>query len=340
MKRGKHLTTGGIVGLVSVMGLAACSDADSGDGDGNGADSVELTMAVDTNAGDPLADTLAYFVEELEEISGGAITVDAHYGGSIGDEVATIEMLRSGEIDVVVVGSDISSLDPIFNVMEMPFLFPDREAVSEFLDGEFGQEMSDSLSESAGLKIVGYGENGFRHITNSRHAVTVPADLEGLKLRVPEVPARVDTFRAMGAVPSPMSFGEIYLALDQGVMDGQENPLQVIEQASFHEVQDYLSLSGHVYTAASLTMNVDSYDELSSELQGYIDEAAASAVAQSRESAQQMEEETIAVFEEAGLEINDIDMAAFQDVARDLWPDIADTLPGDFGTRVLDAYGG
>lgn len=335
MRRRMYLTTG--IALVGVLGVAACGGGSTAEG--GGADSVELVMAVDTNPGDPLSDTLVFFAEELEERSEGRITVDAHYGGSIGDEVATIEMLRSGQIDVVVVGSDISTLDPIFNIMEMPFLFPDRETIAEFLDGDYGREMSESLKESAGLIIIGYGENGFRHITNNTRPITVPDDLDGLKLRVPEVPARVETFRAMGAVPMPMSFGEIYLALDQGVIDGQENPLLVIEQSSFHEVQEFLSLSGHVYTAASLTMNASSYDGLSSELQQIVDEAAAAAVERSRQSAAEQESSTIAVFEEAGVEVNEIDMAAFREAARELWPSLAEEIPGDFGTRVLEEYG-
>ncbi|MGO1973086.1 MAG: TRAP transporter substrate-binding protein [Propionibacteriaceae bacterium] len=318
-----------------VLGLTACGAGSGAGGDGP----VELVMAVETSPGDPLADMLNLFADSVEEKLGDQVEIERHLGGAIGDETAILEGLRAGEIDAVVLGSDISGLEPSFDIMEMPFLFEDRERVSEFLDGDFGTELSDRLEESAGLTVLSYGENGFRHITNNTRPISTPADLNGIKLRVPEVPARVEMFRAFGAVPTPMSIDEVYISLDQGALDGQENPLVVIDAFSFYEVQKYLSLSGHVYSPASLTMNQKKFESLSPEVQDALREAAQEAAEGSRDLGEKADEELIASFEEAGVEVNEIDKAAFQGDVKQIWDSVAEGFEDDFAQRVLAEYG-
>lgn len=331
----KRSRLGAAIGLATagVLALTACGAGGPGD------DTVELVMAVETNPGDPLADMLNLFADGVEERLGDKVEVERHLGGAIGDETAILEGLRAGEIDVVVLGSDISGLEPAFDIMEMPFLFKDREEVSGFLDGDFGQELSDKLGESAGLTVLSYGENGFRHITNNTRPISTPADLNGIKLRVPEVPARVEMFRAFGAVPTPMSIDEVYISLDQGALDGQENPLVVIDAFSFYEVQKYLSLSGHVYSPASLTVNKKNFEKLSPEVQDAMREAAQEAAEGSRELGEKADEELIASFEEAGVEVNEIDKDAFQTDVAAIWDSIAGDFEDDFAERVLAEYG-
>lgn len=316
-----------------ILGLTACGAGPGGDGQ------VELVMAVETNPGDPLADMLNLFADSVEEKLGDQVEVERHLGGAIGDETAILEGLRAGQIDAVVLGSDISGLEPSFDIMEMPFLFKDREEVSGFLDGDFGTELSDRLEESAGLSVLSYGENGFRHITNNTRPITTPDDLNGIKLRVPEVPARVAMFKSFGAVPTPMSIDEVYISLDQGALDGQENPLVVIDAFSFYEVQKYLSLSGHVYSPASLTVNQKKFESLSPEVQDALREAAQEAAEGSRELGAKADEELIASFEEAGVEVNEIDKAAFQGDVQEVWDAVADSFEDDFAKRVLAEYG-
>lgn len=340
MRRHPGFRAMAFVGTLAVGAtLAACGNSEPTAGTESDGDPIQLVMAVETNPGDPLADMLNLFADALEEELGDQVEVETHLGGSIGDETAILGMLRAGEIDVAVVGSDISTLDPIFGIMELPFLFSARETVTAFLDGDFGREMSDSLEQSAGLRVLSYGENGFRHITNNVRPVTTPEDLSGLKLRVPEVPARVTMFETFGAVPTPMSIDEVYLALDQGVLDGQENPLKVIDAFSFHEVQQYLSLSGHVYSPASLTMSLDTWDSLPAEIQDAVDGAAAEAAQGSRELGIEADESLIAQFEEAGVEINEADIAAFQEQSSQVWEGAKDEVGEDFVDRVVAEYG-
>lgn len=325
---------------VSALLLTACSTAvQDPNREITAADPLTLVLAVETNPPDPLAEMLNLFGDAVARELGDRVEIERHLGGAIGDETATLEALRAGQVDVVVLGSDISSVDPIFGVLEMPFLFSDRETVSGFLDGEFGREMSDSFAASAGLRVLSYGENGFRHVTNNRGPIEGPEDLVGVKLRVPEVPARVRTFEQFGAVPTPMGIDEVYLALDQGVLDGQENPLQVIDAFSFDETQRYLSLTGHVYSPAYLTINLDTWNSIPAEVQPALQRAADEAAARSRAKGQEVDGSLVKKFEAAGMSVNQVDVARFRSGAAAVWDELKRELPGDFGDRVLAAYG-
>ncbi len=324
---------------VAVASLAVAGCGVVGGGSPPEGDGDKFVMAVETSPGDPLADMLGFFAEEAEARLGDDYEFDVFTGGAIGDETAILEGLRAGEIDVAVLGSDISSLEPMFGILEFSFLFQDRDTVTEFLDGEFGREMSDALEEEVGLRVLSYGENGFRHITNNTRPVSTPKDMKGLKLRVPEVPARVTVFKSLGAVPTPMSIDEVYLSLDQGVIDGQENPLVVIDAFSFYEKQKYLSLSGHTYSAASLTINLDRWEGLPEDVQADLQEAADAAAEKSRAAGEQADAELVAKFEEAGMQVNEIDKAAFAEATKPVWQELRGDVGEEFADRVFAELG-
>ena len=143
----------------------------------------------------------------------------------------------------------MSSEADLFGVFEMPYLVKDRKHMQR-IEKELFWSKIEPEAEKKGLKVLAVWENGYRHITNNKHPINVPADLKGIKLRVPEGKWRVKMFQAYGANPCPMKFSEVFTALQTGVMDGQENPFTQIYSAKFHEVQKYLSLTGHVYTPA------------------------------------------------------------------------------------------
>ena len=179
-------------------------------------------LAVETSAGDPLADMLLAFAEEVEEELGDSVRSPCRAaarwrrgGGAAG--------AAGGAIDIAAVSGSVANLDPTFSIMDLPFVFTDRDKVVEFLDGPYG-EVSESLVESVGARVLGFGENGFRQITNNKRPIVTSADLAGLKIRVPGNPARVALFEALGAAPTQIDIGEAYLALDQGVLDGAGEP--------------------------------------------------------------------------------------------------------------------
>jgi tripartite ATP-independent transporter DctP family solute receptor len=301
---------------------------------------VALRFSVETNVGDPLANLLTYFADNLEAELGDRVAIERFMGGALGDEIAQMELIRAGEVDVVPIGSDVVQLDASFGIFDLPFLFPDRDTVYGLLDGEVGQTMKDSLLESAGLVVLGFGENGFRQITNNVRPIVVPADLEGLKLRTPGAETRILAFTSLGAVPTPMDLGEVYLALDQGVLDGQENPMGVVKEFSFFEVQQYLSLSNHVYSPITLAINADRWNSLPDDVKAAIEVAVAAAVEQSRADGLANDQNLAAELEGEGMEVNEIDVAAFQEAAVPIWDELAAVVGEEFAAEVIAAVGG
>ncbi len=320
-------------GMVAALALSACSSSDE-----NGSDTPELMLAVETSAGDPLADMLIAFAEEVENELGDSVSLTVQTGGAIGDEEAVLQGLRAGAIDIAAVSGSVANLDPTFSIMDMPFVFTDRDKVVEFLDGPYGDELSESLVESIGARVLGFGENGFRHITNNKRPIVTSNDLAGLKIRVPGNPARVALFEALGAAPTQIDIGEAYLALDQGVLDGQENPLKVIDAFSFYEKQRYLSLTAHIYSPVYLAMNEETWQGLSPEVQQGLEKAAAAAAVTSRESGAEADKQLLAKFEEAGVEVNQADVTQLSEAVVGVREEIATEIPGDFADRVLAEY--
>jgi tripartite ATP-independent transporter DctP family solute receptor len=202
-----------------------------------GAADLDIKMSVESAPGAATQVMLAAFRDALQEELGDAVAIEYFDGGTLGDEIVHMEMVRTGQLDVIPIGSDAVQLDAKWAVFDMPFLIPDRETASRILDGEIGQELTQSMRSSADLQVLGFGEIGFRNITNNVRPVVAPADLQGLKLRVPGSKTRILAFEQLGATPVTMNIGELYLALQQGTVDGQENPLGNIKAFSWNEVQ-------------------------------------------------------------------------------------------------------
>ena len=183
-------------------------------------------------------------------------------------------------MDVIPIGSD-AVVDKKFAVFDIPFLFSSREQVSKLLDGPIGEELDKSFQSNAGLKVLGYGEIGFRQITNNVRPIVKPDDLKGLKLRTPGSKTRILSFEML-ELPNRMNM-EIYLALQQGVIDGQENPYGNIVSKSWYEVQKYISVSRHVYTPITFVMNLKRYNSLTADQKAKVNRAAKKAVQLSRD---------------------------------------------------------
>jgi TRAP-type C4-dicarboxylate transport system substrate-binding protein len=192
------------------------------------------------------------------------------------------------------------------------------------------------MRESADLQVLGFGEIGFRNITNNVRPIVTPADLNGLKLRTPGSKTRILAFQKLGATPVTMNIGELYLALQQGTVDGQENPLANIKAFSWNEVQDYLSLSSHVYTPITLVMNGARWDALSDEHKAAVERAAQKAVEQSREFGANAD---ATLLDELGqsMQVNEIDLDAFQKAAKPIWDEIAPIAGEEFTAQVVEA---
>ena len=260
------------------------------------------------------------FKETLERLSDGEFTVSDHPSGSLGGERAMIEGLQIGTVDVVITSTGpLGNFVPETYVLDLPFLFTSYEQARCVLDGEIGQELLDKMGEHD-LVGLSWSENGFRHITNSQRAIAAPEDVSGLKIRTMENRIHQQAFEGLGASPTPMAMPELFTALQQGTVDGQENPIAVIVAANLYEVQDQLSLTGHVYSPAILLGSPVLLDGLSDEEREWFDEAAQAATDATRAEVSRLEEEGVAFLQEHGMTVTDsIDPAPFQEAVEDVY---------------------
>lgn len=252
----------------------------------------------------------ARFAEELQNRLGDAHTVEFYADAQLGNEKELMQKLRLGTVDFTLISSIMTNVAPEFALFDMPFLVQDR-AHLKAIDAGIVQTDLAPLAEKAGLKVLSTWENGFRQITNSARPINTPADLDGLKIRTPSSEWRVSMFKEWGANPTPMSFSEVFVALQTGTMDGQENPLTNIVGANFQEVQGYLSLTGHVYSPTYLTSGAETWSKLPADVQTAVSEVAATVQDWSLAQGETADNELVEKVRAAGVEVNQADKSAF-----------------------------
>ncbi|WP_434399660.1 DctP family TRAP transporter solute-binding subunit [Planococcus sp. 11815] len=338
----KKLT--GLILLMLVLILAACGRPDSGSSSGDeGGDGETYTIRLAHLVPEEQSSHVAAvdFKEKLESESDGRITVELYPNGQLyGSDREAIEAVQLGNIEMTIPAvAAMASFNEKFQVFDLPFLFNNNEAAYKALDGELGQELMADL-ESNGLKGLVFGENGFRHVSNNEGPIEKPEDMEGLKMRTLESPLHTDTFNAFGANASPFAFGELYTALQQGTYDAMDCPISLYYTNKFYEVQDYLTLTGHVYAATSLLMNDDFYNSLPEDLQELLMEASEEFRDQQRELAQQQDTEFMEQLEAEGMQINDLtdeQRDAFREAAAPVYEKYEGQIGKDLIDRALEA---
>ncbi len=203
------------------------------------------------------------FAREVEKRTAGRYKVQPFYSGALGGERESIEAVQLGTQELTFTSTGpVPNFVPSARILDIPFLFRDKAHARAVLDGQIGQDMLKEF-EPKGFMALAWGENGVRHMTNSKRSVNSPDDLKGLKMRTMENPVHVAAYKGFGIVTTPMAFPEVFTALQQGTVDGQENPLSVIMAAKFDQVQKHLSLTGHVYSPAIFLMSKGAFDKLS-----------------------------------------------------------------------------
>jgi tripartite ATP-independent transporter DctP family solute receptor len=290
------------------------------------ADTLKLRLSVESTPGAATQHMLASFRDFLKGELGDKVEIEFFDSGTLGDEIVHMEQVQTGQLDVIPIGSDAARMDPKWFVFDIPFLFKDRVAVSKVFDGDIGRQLDASFQNTVGLKVLGFGEIGFHHISNNVRPVRVPADLKGLKLRTAGSPGRVMAFEMLGANPITMNIGEVYLAMQQGVVDGQENPFGNINKWKWYEVQKYISLSRHVYTPITFVMNLNKYNSLTPEQRTAVDRAAIRAEGASRQYGTDNDANLLSQIKTASkgkVAFNDIDSAAFQAAAAPIAKEIS-----------------
>jgi len=239
--------------------------------------------------------------------------------------------------------SPLTGLVPEFNVFDLPFIVTSEKAADAIYDGPIGAKLA-ALLEPKGIKLLAYYENGFRQLTNSVREVKSPADLKGLKIRTMQNPIHLAAWRALGANPTPMPFSEVFTAMQQKTIDGQENPIPTIYLSKFYEVQKYVTLTGHVYGPHILLINKKMFDSFPAEDQKIILEAAQASAKFQRETNRKMNRDFIAELKKAGMVVTELtpeQVKAFQEAVKpvyDEWiPKIGKELVAEFQAAVAAA---
>jgi tripartite ATP-independent transporter DctP family solute receptor len=254
------------------------------------------------------------FAREVEKGTQGRYKVQNFYASALGAERESVEAVQLGTLDLVMTSTGpIPNFVPEVAILDIPFLFRDYAHARATLDGPIGQEMLGKF-DTKGFKALAWGENGFRHMTNSKHPVNAPADLKGLKMRTMENPVHVQAYKGFGIIPTPMAISEVFTALQQGTVDGQENPVSVISSQKFDQVQKHLTMTGHVYSPAVILMNKGLWDKLSAADKDAFLAAAKEAVKANRARIDEDERTGVAYLRSKGMQVVDnVDRTKFQE---------------------------
>jgi TRAP-type transport system periplasmic protein len=287
---------------------------------------TEIKLGHVGEPGSLLAHSSEEFARRVNEKLGDKAKVVVFGSSQLGSDSELLKKLKLGTVDLALPSTVMSSEVPVFGLFELPYLVKDRAHMARIRD-EIVMPTMAPAAEKDGYKILGVWENGFRQITNSKRPINTPQDLQGIKLRVPSGVWRVKMFQNYGANPSPMAFSEVFVALQTGVMDGQENPLAQIYPSRFYEVQKYLSMSNHVYTPAYLIAG-RSWKRYSPEIQKVLTEAAQETQPVVYDIAARMDEEFLQKLKEAGMQVNEVDKDAFVAASEGIYKDFATEVPG------------
>jgi tripartite ATP-independent transporter DctP family solute receptor len=326
MRRNGRWARGGLLGSALAALVAAGFPAEA---------RVTIRLATETAQPDPTWELANKFKELAEARGKGEVEIKFFPGGSLGTQRQLQEQVQLGTAEVIGTASDMPELEPKFGVFDFPFLFADRGHVYRVVDGPIGQELNQTVIRNKGVRVLSWGELGFRHFTNAVRPITKPEDLRGLKIRVPPNKIRVAAIKAMGAAATPIPWKELYTALQQRVVDGQENPTNAIVSLSMWEVQKYVSLSNHVFTPTYLLINERFYQSMPANVRQAVTEAAIEAQTWQRAENLRREESELQQAKAKGMQVNAADVKAFVPLARPVWDEFAAAIGKELLDRIV-----
>lgn len=332
-----------MLALIAAVALTGCGSGSSEAGtqtQGSSDEKIVIQLNSSQSRG-TLAWIGAHRMQEIidEELGPDRVEIQFFSDGQLGTDSAILEGMLLGTHDALIVGTPITAVDSKFSLFDLPFLFTSREEVEAVTKGEIGQRLNASLEEKGYVNLA-YWFVGWRQISNNIRPIYTPEDLKGIKLRVPASPAREALFKNLGANPTPLSFGELFSALQQGVVDGQENPVYVLEQNSFKDVQKYLSKTNHVVSLYQIVFSKSKWDSYPQDVQDALRKAALQVADESWQITEDLEAE---VYEKikGSVEINEADLDSFKDAAMPIYelPDFVDSIGEDLINDVLVTLG-
>jgi len=303
-----------LLALVMVFALCAC-------GSSGKQDNITIRIGHSDTTSNLIHISLEHFAKAVNERTNGRVTIEIYAAEQLGSNKEMIEMVKMGSLDAMMLPSgQQADFCPKFKALSLPFLFSDYEHVYRVLDGEIGQELLEGLEENNMIQLA-YWENGLRQFTNSRRPIEKPEDLVGLKFRTPEDKMTMAIFAAYGASASPFAFSELYLALQQGTFDGQENPVANIYANNFQDVQKYLTMVNYQYQPKDMIFSLSTWNKLPADVQQVLLEAAKEFGAEHRKAIVDSEAQMLAELEAAGMEIGYPDTAPFIEQAQSVYTD-------------------
>jgi tripartite ATP-independent transporter DctP family solute receptor len=301
------------------------------------AQTIKLTLAHGNPPDNPRHIASIRFAETVKAKTNGRVEIQVAHSAQLGDDAAMVTALRSGTLDFSANSQGaVSSTVPEFAALGMPFLFADVQKAWTVMDGSIGKELGDKAA-AKGMILLGLWDNGIRQMSNSKRPIKSPADMKGLKMRTPPDAVTVDIMQSMGADAQQIKFSELYVALQQGVVDGQENPLTNIASAKLYEVQKYISLSGHKYESTPCLMSKRTWDRMTPADQKVVTEAATEATQLQRRLNKEVDDKLVVELKAKGVQIDTIDRKAFIDACAPVYTKWTTGPIGEFVTRVVQA---
>ena len=290
-------------------------------------DTLELKIGVSTAETDPRNIAAEQFAQEISDKTGGALTAKVYPSGQLGADADLINSLAldSGTVDIIITdASNFATYEPLMGISALPFNFSDFDKAWAFMDSDIEAEAEAGLIDQ-NMRVLAHYDNGFRCVTNSKGPVESPDDMKGMLIRTPENPVIMATMTALGANPQPLAFSELYQALQQGTYDAQENPIPVIYNNKLYEVQEYLSVTNHIYSGMCFTIAESVWQKLSPEQQEIVQAAATASAEADRTMNRQQTDELVSNLEAEGMKINYPDLAPFQEATASVLTDNAST---------------
>ena len=272
---------------------------------------IKLTLGHGAAPGNPRHEASVKFADVVKAKSNGRIEVQVAPSAQLGDDAAMVTALRTGAIDMTANSQGaVANAVPEYAAFGMPFMFSNPAQAFKVLDGALGKELADKSAEK-GMVVLGYWDNGIRQMTNSKRPINKVEDMKGLKMRTPPDATLVDIMQALGAEAQQIKFAELYVALQQGVVDGQENPLVNIHSSKLYEVQKYLALTNHQFQMTPFLMSKRTWDKLSEADRKIVQVAAAEATALQRKLSHEADDKLLADLKEKGVQVTIVDKSAF-----------------------------
>ncbi|MGB3503480.1 MAG: TRAP transporter substrate-binding protein DctP [Mesorhizobium sp.] len=278
------------------------------------AEAIKIGFGLPQNS--HLGDGAKAFGEELARLSNGTMTVELMPSFQGGNERAALESAQIGLIDMAIAAAaPLSNFVKAVEVLDLPYVFRDTEHARKVQDGPIGQELLELITKS-GMVGLGWGEAGFRHMTNNKKVIDTPADAKGMKIRTMQSDTHIEAFQAMGALPTPMSWSEVIPALQTGTLDGQENALAIITSTRVYEAQKHISLTGHAFTNIAWVFSPARWESLSDEQKGWVRQAVAKGIEVERARVDSDDEKGLQILKDAGVTVTEVDRKAFAEAVE------------------------